>query len=185
MKAYSLRDKLLLLLLALLLACAGVWAVCLAVGVTGTADAVRLLSVAEQSVWGAILLGATGVLLAVAALWVIWAFLIRRSTEKTPVSITIRKGENGSLQISAPALDTMIKQYCKSNTAILSCETEAIPKETGAMLRLHTALSPDADIPTAIAELGDGLRAYLEKACGLTVSGVDVVIVPPNEQKNG
>lgn len=185
MRSSSLWDKLLLLVLALLLAGAGIWAVCLSVGVTEAANAIRLLDAAEQSVWGAILIGVTGALAAVAAFWVIWAFLIRRNPDKNPVSVTIRKGDAGSLQISAAALDTMIKLYCKDKPAILTCETEVMPKEGGASLRLHTALSPDADIPASIAALGDGLRAYLEKTCGLAVSGIDVVIVPPNEQTNG
>ncbi|MDO5110908.1 MAG: hypothetical protein Q4E65_01245 [Clostridia bacterium] len=186
MKPSSPWDKLVLLLLALLSAGAGVWGVCLSVGVTGTGVPIRMLTAADQSVLSALPFGVVGILLIVAAIWVIWAFLLRRGSHaEGSASVTIRKGENGSLQISAVALDTMVRQYCKSKPAVLSCDTEVTPRESGASLLLRTALSPDADIPAAIAELQEGLSGYLEKMCGLAVTGIDVLIVPPHEQKNG
>ena len=184
MKSSSVWDKLLLLLLIVLVAAAGVWAVCLSVHIAQTDDAMRMLSFADDGFLYRMPFGIAGLLLVAAAVRVAWAFLLRRAAQAQETApVTIRKGEHGALQISAEALDTMIKQYCKSRPAVQACDTAVTPKGEGADLRLHVALTPDADISASIIELQTELRDYLKTACGLDVTNIDVVLVPHNERK--
>lgn len=175
------RDKLLLLCLVLLCVCMGLFLCALALRLTDAARVAAFVSASAGNLFYDLLLMVVGLLFLALPLCVLFAALRRRKAGDSEPSVTIRQGENGALEISAAALQAIIKQYCAANGAVRSCTGRVETTAQKPVVKLGVAFVPEADIIQEISALQSGLRAHLEKTCGLLVSGVDVEIVPGNE----
>ncbi len=174
-------DKLLLVCLALLILLTGVMFFCMALRLIDAQRVSDILLYANGGFLHSVMFAFAGVLLAALPLRVLYAFLIKRDAANECPSLLIRKGENGSLQISAAAVDTIIQQYCKKRPAITSCQSDVSSRAEGASIHLKLSFDPKADIAEEISAIQEGLSAHLEKACGIHVAGVDITIIPAGE----
>lgn len=179
---HSLWNKLALILLCALIIAGGMEAVGIALHITDGELLTGLIRDIGQSIPAAIVTVIIVLAVLALALYVLYVYLFgAQSGREQNRSVMIREGENGSLQISAQALQTMVQQYCKHVASIQKCECEELPYGKEAALRLHIALAPETDIADEIVKIQDGLREYLLQACGLTVTKVDITIIPNNE----
>ena len=179
---HSAWNKLLLTLMSLFVIGIGATAVCTALHIVdGERIASLIYSVGERLPW-AILSVILGLALIALATRVAYVFLLTDQGQSgNEGSVVIRQGENGSLQISAEALKTMVRQYCVRLHCVKSCECAKLPSQRDNSLQLCIAFAPEADIASELTDIQDGLREHLKSSCGLDVQSIGITIVPNNE----
>lgn len=171
-------DKLLLLVMAALLAAFGLLSACLAVRIVSPQRVAGVIGLAEGSFLYSLLFGLGGLLLCALALFA----AIRCFTKRSGAGryITVRKGEGGTLQLSMEAISSAVQQYCGQKAGVQMRGVDVTPNDHGAALRLALSFADTAAIPETSLALQDGLKAYLSQSCGLDVSGVDIRVLPPD-----
>lgn len=127
-----------------------------------------------------LIIGAVGLVLLIFALRLFVA-MGRKGTapqEKTPSSTLISAGENGTAYITLSAIDSLVQRHCRSNQRIKGCESKVIAMPNGISVSLKLQVLPDTVIPELSAQLQKSLKEYLENLSGITVTGIDILILP-------
>ncbi len=178
---HSVWDKLLLSGLSVLCMCIGILFFAMAVHLLDAWRVADFILRVQEGFLYAVLFALIGVLLFALPLRLIYVFLFKRAKVSREESVLIRKGENGSLQISTAAVDTIVGQYCKKRSAISTCTSSVVTKEEQSTIKLQLSFAPDTDIGKEISEIQEGLREQLMRTYGMQVAGVDVTVVPASE----
>ncbi|MDR0840949.1 MAG: alkaline shock response membrane anchor protein AmaP [Christensenellaceae bacterium] len=187
MKATLFDKFLLLLVLLLLLAFAGVLA-CFALGLFLFPAAAVLLEMVEQQLGALnfqIILGAAALLVVLIALRLFVGFYGKRRDAKprtAPVTAaTIATTDFGVTEISLAAIDAMVQRHCRANNKIRETESVIAGKEGGIHIGLKLVLLNDANVPDTTAELQKSLKEYIESLTGILVHDISILIVsqPP------
>ncbi len=174
-------DKLLLVLLAALCMASGALLFCLALRWVEADTVAGFILLATDGILFAVLFALIGILLFMAALRVLYVFCIKKRQKETAQSVFIRKSENGSLQLSTAAIDTIIRQYCKKKPEIAECESKVIKAGDESTLHLDIAFAEGVNLAEAVDEIQSGLNEHLDKSYGLHVKGIDITVVPKKE----
>ena len=103
--------------------------------------------------------------------------------DKAPTSTLLSAGENGAEYISLSAVDALVQRHCRANQRIKECESTVIPMQSGVSVSLRLQVLPDTVIPELAAQLQQSLKEYIETISGITVTGVDILILPLAQPK--
>jgi hypothetical protein len=179
-------DKLLLVLL--LLFTVALSALCFGIAMDLIAGALitdYAATVTNGLVVNRLIMGGIGLVLLIVALRLFIAMGRREAAprEKTPVSALLSAGENGTAYITLAALDSLVQRHCRANQRIKECESNVIATPSGIAVSLKLQVAPDTVIPELSAQLQKSLKEYMETISGITVTGVDILILPLSQPK--
>ncbi|HOG00364.1 MAG: hypothetical protein BWY35_01442 [Firmicutes bacterium ADurb.Bin248] len=132
-----------------------------------------------------LIFAAIGLVLLVFALQLFIAMCRRELSprDKAPTSTLLSAGENGAAYISLSAVDALVQRHCRANQRIKECESTVIPMQSGVSVSLRLQVLPDTVIPELAAQLQQSLKEYIETISGITVTGVDILILPLAQPK--
>ncbi len=131
-------------------------------------------------VYNRLIMGGIGLVLLIIALRLFIA-MGRRETapkEKAPTSTLLSAGENGTAYITLAALDSLVQRHCRGNQRIKECESSVQAMQSGVAISLKLQVLPDTVIPELSAQLQHSLKEYIETISGISVTGVDILILP-------
>ena len=180
---HPVKDRILILLLALVALFGTVGAVALAMGKVTLDPVIQLMvKVSLMSPKVKIALVVAAVLLALLALALIG--MILPAKKKRSSNFAIQQNENGMVRISLKALDTLV-QKCLNKHAELKVVTSTLfSDEESVRVDVHIALQSDISMPLAISALQKQIKKYLEACSGVVVKEVRIFVdstLPANE----
>ncbi|MBP3427336.1 MAG: alkaline shock response membrane anchor protein AmaP [Clostridia bacterium] len=180
---HPVKDRILILLLALVALFGTVGAVALAMGKVTLDPVIQLMvKVSLMSPKVKIALVVAAVLLALLALALIG--MILPAKKKRSSNFAIQQNENGMVRISLKALDTLV-QKCLDKHAELKVVTSTLfSDEESVRVDVHIALQSDISMPLAISALQKQIKKYLEACSGVVVKEVRIFVdstLPANE----
>jgi uncharacterized alkaline shock family protein YloU len=76
-----------------------------------------------------------------------------------------------------------VQRHCRANQRIKECESNVIATPSGIAVSLKLQVAPDTVIPELSAQLQKSLKEYMETISGITVTGVDILILPLSQPK--
>ncbi len=177
-------DRIILFLIAaFMLACAALFAYVTlfpqgAANASEVAGRIRYLGPSGvDGVTTAIFIGVGAALLILAVYVFFLSFA--NPAKKTPVrrSVMVRNGENGTVEITLEAIDTLVQKSARGFSEIKDCLSKVIATDFGDLvigLRLH--LMPDTDIPELTSRVQGEIKSYVETLSGITVREVKVIV---------
>lgn len=179
---HSAWDKLLLALMSLIIIGIGAIFIGIALHIADGEIVWNIIHYPADSLPWAVVAVIAGLGLLALSFRVTYAFLLTKGGERElESSVMIREGENGSLFISAEALRTMVRQYCKKRAMVKSCECGALLDDKNGALCIRLSIDPAADIAQEVSDIQEGLSEYLLSSCGLQIKNISVTIIPNNE----
>ena len=172
---HPVKDRILILLLALVALFGTVGAVALAMGKVTLDPVIQLMvKVSLMSPKVKIALVVAAVLLALLALALIG--MILPAKKKRSSNFAIQQNENGMVRISLKALDTLV-QKCLNKHAELKVVTSTLfSDEESVRVDVHIALQSDISMPLAISALQKQIKKYLEACSGVVVKEVRIFV---------
>lgn len=181
---HPVRDRIWILLCALLALCAAAAAAALAAGQITIEPAVLALQrLSIMTVKKQIALGAAAAVLAIAALRMICITLPAK--KKRSSNFAIQQNEDGVVRISIKALDALV-QRCLNQHAELKVVTSSLySDEESVRVDVHITLQSDISMPLAISALQKQIKRYLEACSGVAVKEVRVFVdgtMPASEE---
>jgi len=122
-----------------------------------------------------------GLAILAGSVWAALVFLFSNGEEgighTKKASVMVQEAENGSLYVSLPAVDSMVRRYSRDLEGIRSLSTHVSEEEEGGVsLKLKITVTETASIPSITAALQNGLRSHVEELSGLKVKNVDVLV---------
>jgi hypothetical protein len=126
------------------------------------------LSAAENR-WG---LAAGSAFFVVLSLWSLLA-AFRRPRER---EVIIRESGLGKIQISAAALENMIRRSVRDMREVREVKPVLRFDQDGLVISLHMSVNPDANLPEVSQDVQGIVQEHLEKNAGVQVSKVQVLI---------
>ena len=133
---------------------------------------------AYDGILPATILGATGLLLLIVSLRLLFANGKSKPKEVKPTAALIRTTEFGTTSITLSALDSMAQKHCRANNRIKDCSTNiTVGVGGGISIGLKLMLMPDTNVPELTEALQKTLKEYIEAYAGITVNEVWIVVV--------
>ncbi len=119
--------------------------------------------------WG---LAAGSAFLVILSLWSLLA-VFRRPRER---EVIIRESGLGRVQISAAALENMIRRAARDVREVREVKPVLRFDQDGLVILLHLSVNPEANLPQVSQDVQGIVKEYLEKKAGVHVSKVQVII---------
>ncbi|MBP3655317.1 MAG: alkaline shock response membrane anchor protein AmaP [Clostridia bacterium] len=181
---HPVKDRLLILLCALVALCGTVAAVALILGKVTLEPVLYLLE--RASYMGP----KTKIVLGVIALvFALFALLLIRITlpakKKRSSTFAIQQNENGMVRISLKALDTLVQKCLGKHAELKVVSSSLYSDEQSVRVDVHIALQSDISMPLAISALQKQIKKYLEACSGVVVKEVRIFVdgtLPANEE---
>lgn len=180
---HPVKDRVVILLCALLSLCAAIAAVALCAGKLPFEPLIRAIErAAVLDVKARVALAVLAVLFVLIA--VLLVAVVLPGKRRRSSSFAIQKNENGTVRISLKALDALV-QKCLNQHAELKVVTSSLfSDEESIRVDVHITLQSDISMPLAISALQKQIKKYLEACSGVMVQEVRVFVdntTPANE----
>lgn len=181
---HPVKDRILILLLALVAMFGTVAAVALAMGKVTLDPVIQLM--ARASFMGTktkIILIVIAIVLALLALALIG--MTMPAKKKRSSNFAIQQNENGMVRISLKALDTLVQKCLNSHAELKVVTSSLFSDEQSVRVDVHIALQSDISMPLAISALQKQIKKYLEACTGVVIKEVRVFVdstLPANDE---
>lgn len=181
MKKISILDRVLLTVYIIF------WVVCSIYALAGALGFVSLDSVVESvtlwiaSPWYRILLAVIATLVIAISIKLL---LIGTSTGSASLASTIIKTtEKGTINISLSAINDMAKKSVDSEDAIKTIDVDAVVENDLLNINVKLTVLGGTSIPELTERVQDEIKEYVESFTGLTVNGVNIVVIDTTRQQ--
>lgn len=161
-------NRLILVLMGLLLAAAGLFLMALVMGLVqdyGTG----LSKVADGPV-----VAAVGVALLLVAV-LLFALGLRSSKPAVPDSV-LQTNENGEIRISIIAIENMVLRMVEQTSGIEDNGRQVYSSPDGLIIQVKIMVMPDLDLPKLINELQLKVMNYVEETTGLITHEINILV---------
>lgn len=178
---FRLIDKLLLVLLLLFVVALSALCLGVAMDFIDGAPIQRYVGIVTNGLAvNRLIMGGAGLLFLILAMRLFIAMGRRESAprEKAPTTALLCAGENGTAYITLAALDSLVQRHCRANQRIKECESSVFSMPNGVGISLKLQVLPDTVIPELSAQLQASLKEYIQTISGISVTGVDILILP-------
>ena len=136
--------------------------------------------------FGAMLTGGTVNAAIVTVIFVVVLFLCLRilfvrkreggSNMQHKAGVQVRAGENGSVFVTAEAIEDLVLRQVRTNVKVRDCSCELALSESSVAVRLHLFLAPDANIPETTAALQADLKEHIESMTGIGLPEIQCIV---------
>ncbi len=105
--------------------------------------------------------------------------LFFRSGQSEPEMVELTSSTEGSVKIYVSAIEELETRYLAEITGIIVQKIKVKPVSAGVIkLVLNICVRPEVEIPSTTEQISKGSVEYIGKYSGLTVSAVDIKIMP-------
>lgn len=139
----------------------------------GWSAPLQFMQMASATPENRIILGTVGLMVGILVLMLIVSGLKGSGSIKT---ITVEKSDSGEVSMSVPAIKTIISKAAKQVTGTKEVRSEVSQSGNGLLVKLHTMVVPDHNVPGIAAALQAIVKEQLEKVGGLKVAEVRVLV---------
>lgn len=139
----------------------------------GWSDPLTYLNAAASTPESRLVLGAVGIILATIAL-IMLAWGLKPS--KRADTVVVDKGMAGEVSVSIAAIKAIIMKAIRQVEGIKELRPEVSNSSAGVIVKLHTMINPEHNVPEIAQSLQNVVRENLEKVGGLQVAEIKVLV---------
>ena len=184
---HPVRDRLLILICALALACGAAGAVAFLAGKV-TIDPVAALIATLQAgltLKQKIIIGAAAAVAALYALLLLGVILPASKKKQRSSNFAYQQNENGMVRISLKTLEALVHRCLNQHDELKVVSSSLFSDEESVQVDVHITLQSDISMPLAVSALQKQIKKYLEACSGVLVQEVRVYVdgaMPVNDK---
>lgn len=168
-------DRVLLFVLACFTLCAGILFLALQFAGVPANVALRIGNLPIDPLGSMLLLGG-GIILLILAVYLFTTVLSRRR-KAAPRGVLVRAGEIGSVEITLPAIDTLIQKCVRGFGSVKDCCSIMQVTPMGELnIQLRLSLLPDTDVPELSQQIQNEVKTFVQTHAGVTVRQIAILV---------